>query len=380
MPGLEVADLPTAQPTFWAGVNLTWGILARVDGTPYTIMGVPTTPAGAVAAIVSSAEFTSTHTFFNLTAGNASLLLDFFSPVSPSNYVRQSLPFSYLTISATTSVASSIQVYVDIDDTWTGTNSSMGNTVSTFTKSGNISSFDLSITGAYTYSENGDQALWGDVVFASEPSTTSNLSTEVGSSTTIRGEFTENGTLGNVQPAYAAGDVVAIAQDLGMVTTLTSVTYAIGYVREAAINYLGDAYTGYYRATYPDTRSALSAFFADYAAAEAESLTLDSTLKSKSLAAGGSNYSDIIALSTRQAFGGLDVTIPNKTLDTSSILVFLKEISSDGNVNTVDVIFPAFPIFYVMEPEYIRLLLEPIMQYLATGLWKQVRILFMLNV
>jgi hypothetical protein len=37
----------------------------------------------------------------------------------------------------------------------------------------------------------------------------------------------------------------------------------------------------------------------------------------------------------------------------------------------VDVIFPAFPIWYVMAPEYIRLLLEPILQYLATGLWTQ---------
>ena len=37
----------------------------------------------------------------------------------------------------------------------------------------------------------------------------------------------------------------------------------------------------------------------------------------------------------------------------------------------VDVIYPAFPLFYVTNPEYIRLLLEPIMQYLASGRWKQ---------
>lgn len=34
-------------------------------------------------------------------------------------------------------------------------------------------------------------------------------------------------------------------------------------------------------------------------------------------------------------------------------------------------IYPAFPLFYVTNPEYIRLLLEPVMQYLATGRWKQ---------
>ena len=38
---------------------------------------------------------------------------------------------------------------------------------------------------------------------------------------------------------------------------------------------------------------------------------------------------------------------------------------------TVDVIFPAFPIWYVLAPEYLRLLLEPVLQYLATGRWAQ---------
>jgi hypothetical protein len=35
----------------------------------------------------------------------------------------------------------------------------------------------------------------------------------------------------------------------------------------------------------------------------------------------------------------------------------------------VDVIFPAFPLYYSMDPEWIRMLLEPVVQYLATGRW-----------
>ena len=38
-------------------------------------------------------------------------------------------------------------------------------------------------------------------------------------------------------------------------------------------------------------------------------------------------------------------------------------------MNTVDVLMPMRPIFYVMAPEYIRLTLEPVMQYLASGAW-----------
>ena len=183
-----------------------------------------------------------------------------------------------------------------------------------------------------------------------------------------------NGTLTGQQPPWTAGGVVALAHDLGTVSTGTSVTFAVGYVRQKAVNYLGNARTAYYRATYHDTPAAVTHFLDDYPAAQTESQRLDTSLAGKASAAAGTNYSDILALSTRQAYGALDLTIPNDSLDTNDTMAFLKEISSDGNVNTVDVIFPAYPIFFVMDPEYIRLLLEPVVQYLATGRWKQVRL------
>lgn len=115
-------------------------------------------------------------------------------------------------------------------------------------------------------------------------------------------------------------------------------TFAVGYVREAAINYLGNARTGFYRASYPDTPSAVSYFFDDYTAAQVESLAMDTKLEEKAVASVGSNYSDILTLTTRQVFGGSDLTIPGDSLDTSDVMVFLKEISSDGNVNTCELL------------------------------------------
>jgi hypothetical protein len=47
----------------------------------------------------------------------------------------------------------------------------------------------------------------------------------------------------------------------------------------------------------------------------------------------------------------------------------LKEISSDGNVSTVDVVFPASPAFLYTSPLLLKLLLDPLLDYAETGGW-----------
>ncbi|KAJ5505155.1 hypothetical protein N7463_008029 [Penicillium fimorum] len=179
-------------------------------------------------------------------------------------------------------------------------------------------------------------ALWGSAILASQSSSFTQLSAFSGSPKEARGQFVQDGRL---------------------------------YAEDTAINYLGEAYTGFYRAEYPTTSSALSFFLDDYSGALLESLKLDQELVTLSVAAAGSKYADILALSTRQAYGGIELVVPNDSRDTGEVLAFIKELSSNGNINTIDVIMPAFPIYYVMDPDYIRLLLEPVMRYLAADRW-----------
>lgn len=328
-----MANLPTSTPQFWAGQNLTLGIMARVNGQAYSLLGLPSPPSGVIEASVSNAEYTATHTVFSLLAGNVSITLDFLSPVSPSNYVRQSLPFSYLTISAANAAGNDIQIYMDLDETWTGQSGSTGNT---FSNTDDTSVFRLLVNGAATYTQNAmDQALWGEVVFASRASDSTILTSQVGDPTSVRGHFASNGTLSNSAVAdYKVGDVVGIAQDLGSVASTASVTYAVGYARDAAINYLGNARASYYAAMYNGSVVAVNHFLDDYADAEAEASAMDSDIDNRATAAAGANYSDIVTLSVRQAYGAADLTVPADTLDTNDVTIFLKEISSDGNVNT----------------------------------------------
>jgi hypothetical protein len=365
MPGNEVASLSSNNAQFWAGNKLIWSVIARVDGVAYNLFGVASPPSGTQSATVTEATYTSTHSTFTVTAGSREFTLDFFSPVSPKNYLRQSLPFSYLTVTLAAGDSTPVQIYSDIDASWTGQTSDSSWSYST---SGSTGVFQIETVGAAIYSQNSDgQALWGSAVYATRPSNSSSLSTASGPSLSVRETFVNNGNLTGNHADWSSTGVVALAHDLGTTADESAVTFVIGHVREESINFLGDAQTGYYRSTYSDTVDAVVHFLDDYDDAKAESIQLDKLIQDMGISSYGTNYSDILALSVRQVYGGIEVTIPNDSLDTSETRAFIKEISSDGNINTVDVIYATFPIFYVLSPEIIKLLIAPVFEYMGSS-------------
>ena len=80
-------------------------------------------------------------------------------------------------------------------------------------------------------------------------------------------------------------------------------------------------------------------------------------------------YYSIIALSTRQVMGAYVLTVRPSGGNMSEPLAFQKEISSDGNVNTVDVLYPAMPFFLYANPELLRYSLEPLFQNQEAGFY-----------
>ncbi|KAK1076383.1 hypothetical protein LTR33_008993 [Friedmanniomyces endolithicus] len=369
LPGNEVQDLPFASARFWNGLNLTWSVTARVDGRPYSLFGVPSPGPGVEAGVLQRAEYTSTRTTFTVTAGADTFVLDFLSPISPLNYVRHNAPFSYLTVSASSINASQIQIYSDIDNTWAGqfdedVQVGWGYTVT----NDSTSAFTLTPGGTATYSEYKNTAQWGSSVYCARPNN-STLTATVGGRDAVRARFAANGSLSGPWEWQFPG-VTAYAQDLGKVSKAgINVTFVVGYWRQSAINYLGDSRTAYFTATCRDPICGCVHVLDDFQAADAEARRFDVAIAGKAESVAGANYSDIVTLSMRQAFGAMDLTISEDKLDIDDPLAFVKEISSDGNVNTIDVIYPMAPMLYVLAPGYLRLLLEPIMRYLSSGAW-----------
>ena len=92
------------------------------------------------------------------------------------------------------------------------------------------------------------------------------------------------------------------------------------------------------------------------------STSLDNQIASDSMAAGGQDYLTITSLALRQTFGATQLVGTE-----AKQYLFLKEISSDGNTQTVDVIFPAHPAILYTNPALLKLLLDPLFENQEAG-------------
>lgn len=80
------------------------------------------------------------------------------------------------------------------------------------------------------------------------------------------------------------------------------------------------------------------------------------------MAAAGQSYLTVTSLAARQAFAGVQLTGT-----TDKQYLFLKEISSDGDIQTVDVIFPFHPVLMYANPDLLRIMLDPLFENQESG-------------
>lgn len=194
-----------------------------------------------------------------------------------------------------------------------------------------------------------------------------------GQDTVVRGNFLNSGVLPNTQDTdYRAINsdwpVFAYANALGTVGTApVSTLFTIVHAQQNAIYFDGASgdvsvpslWTSYFGSDL----DLVNFFYKDWSNNKG---ALDHQIAIDSLAAGGQDYLTITSLSARQAFGALQLAgTPTKPY------LFLKEISSDGNIQTVDVLFPAMPILVYTNPVLVKYLLDPLYENQEAGQFPQ---------
>ncbi|KAJ3987661.1 hypothetical protein F5890DRAFT_1551238 [Lentinula detonsa] len=376
-PGGGVA-LNDAWPEFWTGATLGWAGLVNVDGAAYSFLG-ESSVSNFTKATQISAEFTSTRSIFVLSAGPVDLTVTFLSPIEPDDLVKQSLPFSYLSVSAASNDGSShsVSVYTDITGEWLSTDHTVA--INWTTTAGDVLTHQSQLQNQTVYSESEDRILQGSIYYSTR--NVDGATYQTGQSTVVRSYFINHGELANTRDTnYRAIDndwpVFAFSRSLGEVTKDDPqyAVFSVGHVRDPVIKYIQnngvtfESRSYYFWSTYSTISGAMTAFLLDYSSALSRAESLDKKLQT---AAGSisSDYADIVALSMRQTFGATELTISGSpgAWNTDDVLMFIKEISSDGNINTVDIIMPAWPAFMYLNPKFGKYMLLPLLQYQATG-------------
>lgn len=80
------------------------------------------------------------------------------------------------------------------------------------------------------------------------------------------------------------------------------------------------------------------------------------------------DYAKITAISGIQAIGGTQLVVDDGDPHGEPHL-WMKEISSDGNMQTSDVMFPAIPFFLYANPKLAVAMLEPLLVHQEAGLY-----------
>ncbi|KAJ7772994.1 DUF1793-domain-containing protein [Mycena maculata] len=311
--------LSDVWPQYWTGRVLGWAGFVNVDGATYSYLGNPADQHQ------SPPQFTSTQSTFVMTTGPVELTVNFLSPVEPENILHQSIPFTYLAVSAvsTDGGSHSVSIFSDISAEWT---------------------HQVQLVNQTEYGEFSGQS---QTMFEQHPrhltlhlgGQANSLTYQTGEDTVIRAQFIENARLPDTQDTnFRAVDdawpVFAFAHTLSVGTTAsTPVKFSIGQVRDPAMEYIivGNAYqkrSYYWWSTYSSVAALISDFINAYPTALATANTFDAKVQTD-VSAISDEYAGIAASAVRQTFGATELTISkgsDGSWNTSGTLMFLKRI------------------------------------------------------
>lgn len=227
------------------------------------------------------------------------------------------------------------------------------------------------------FTEHSDRAEWGILHFVGPP----DVEHESGADTLLRQHFARTGTLQNIvdhgfRKIREDWPVFAFAKSFKLDKTLAtsgrnshdSVQFTIAHIQDPIVQYA--APKGLVRmqplwtSFFTTTEALLSFHYFDFSTSIKLTSNYSELLAHDALRSGSEDYKDIVALSARQVLGATSFSGTPE-----SPVLFLKEISSNGDFQTVDVIFPALPFFLYTSPRWLAYLLEPLIEHQVSGLY-----------
>ncbi len=368
----SAADKLTDRPTtHWTGHDQPLIGLVRVDGKPFRIMG--SDPWNIPAMPQTSMELTPLHTRYRFAGAGVEIELSFFTPSFLDDMDLMSRPVTYLkwTCHSTDSAQHDVSVYLDADansatsyehqavtfsrqQTATGQSLSVGSRDQAVL---NRSGDDLRIDWGYFH-------LWVPVSETSQ----SVIATHAADAFASTGVLPKADFMDGAVPNDRSAPHLAVALPLGSVGAQpVSRHLLVSYTEGFGIQYMNRNLRPYWQRHGKSVSAMLDEAEEQYMALEERGAKFDKELVADITRTAGVHYAWLCTLSYRQSIAAHKLVADAD----NEPMLFAKENFSNGDIGTVDVLYPSAPIFLFFNPRLLEAQVRPVLQYAAmTDRWR----------
>jgi len=213
---------------------------------------------------------------------------------------------------------------------------------------------------------------WGYLYLGVDARGTGNIFAGADSVEALHSAFETTGQVpslkeGSKQPVRPGPFAVAVTYDLGSVAAQQkSITFVYAYDDVDSVYYFGQVEKAYWTTAYASIIKAIDAMYDDLDNDFARSEALDKKLLADLAAKGGDKYATICALAYHQTFAATKLTWNPVSKKPE---MFLKEISTNGDMQTADVVFPSSPLFLYTNANLLQMLLDPLLRFANNETW-----------
>jgi hypothetical protein len=363
--------LTDVDTTHWTGHAQSLLSVIRIDGKAYRLMGREPSAVPALPQVGLSVMPTTTTYQFG--GAGVHVTLSFMTPLLPHDLELMGRPLTYLTwqIRATDGASHAVQLLESTSSQLAVDRTSQRVTGST-ERAGDLTLLKVGTTQQVRLGNPGDDTRidWG---YACTGARSAQSTAAIGGMQAILHGFVDSGNLPAVfrdrMPRAVDDDqpICAFAFDLGNVSAEPVTRQVmIAYDEIDSIKYYGRALPPYWRRNGDGPAQLFRKAADDYAALLPRCQQFDKDLVADARAVGGDSYGQIVALAYRQAWAGCGLAADSHRQP----LLFTKENTSNGDIATVDVIFPMDPVWLLLSPNLAKASLVSNLMYAASPHWK----------
>lgn len=361
-----------AETVHWTGKKQGLHSMVFIDGKPFRLMGSRPSfiePLPQVSLVVNP-----TQTIYTFANSSVRITLTFTTPALPDDLDILSRPVTYLGYKAESLDGSghAVRIYLDGSSEMCVDQPDQ-EVVFNRPYIAGLSVINVGTTEQPLLKKRGDDLRidWGYAYLAA-PSE-SNPVMVIGKGDAVRNFFAKSGTVpesmepGKTLTVKDGTPVMALTWDLGQVAGTPAYRYAmIAYDDVYSIRYFSQNLRPYWRKKIADMNALLPDAAKQYQNLYQKCRQFDEDLIKDLTAAGGAKYAQVNSLVYRECLAAHKIT----TDGAGQPLMFAKENFSNGCIATVDVLYPASPFFLLLSPALTKAMVQPILDYSESGLWK----------